>query len=251
MRYDFNEVTTIGTMEQALAVATEHDKRKFDVRVYPTMLEFDHSDGRMLVHLTHGEFKGASWHVEPAAWGSLLTKMTPLTEYEKAMRFRRNRKAIADLLYGIPAGADFANSMRGNLKGEFRFRLYDTTGLTDSDPNAPVAVRAIVSDKYLPIDNLTVLGAAAEQLGVYPLSKNSYIGRDGFGIQSILDQYQSGAYGVGSYLTNAELGNSSVGMRPLVQRNSCTNSMIIASVGMGNRWVHRVIQQYWSHFKTD
>ena len=240
-RYTFDETTKVNTLDAALQFSKEQDKRKKDVLLRPSFFEFGHDGAVPLVNVIHGEHKGATFVLEPEALNDVFKTLAPTTEYEATLTKRsRQRKPISNWLYSVPASAGVLNDqLRRSNNKQLRFRLYDTTELEGSNANTPIVVRAIVSDSYLPIDNTTVLTAAMEQTGGMPIGYNSYVSRDGFGIQSVIEQFRSGSYGVGVQTTNMETGNSSVAMRPLVQRNVCTNSLVVVGTGMSARWVHR------------
>jgi hypothetical protein len=106
-------------------------------------------------------------------------------------------------------------------------------------------VRAILSDRYATLDNTTVLKWTDEALETGNASSirthNTTLTADVLHLRVLFREVDAneGAYAIGAYITNGEIGNRRMGVYPLVQRHSCTNSIMIPNGKYS--WDHRHI----------
>lgn len=98
--------------------------------------------------------------------------------------------------------------------------------------------RAFVSDRYARIDNtelLTMLQKVLQDKGRGSPVKfiRSFVTPDAVTVKMTVKDTRldgdtsGGGYGIGVYIGNDEIGGTSLKVRPLLQRTSCTNSIII------------------------
>lgn len=98
--------------------------------------------------------------------------------------------------------------------------------------------RAVLSDRYTPIgvtDTLQYIKEAVDsKMGGESLEITSHhVGEDVLHIKLIFRTVNTngsdGKYGIGGYITTGEIGNRRLGVYPLIQRHSCSNSIMIPS----------------------
>lgn len=106
-------------------------------------------------------------------------------------------------------------------------------------------VRAILTDKYVPVDNLSLirnLRMAGEAEGLSCTVRYEWTPTR-FVCQAVSPRYEKRVLGEeflgGIALTNSEVGFSSVGVEALVLRLICTNGMVVREKAIGLRKVHR------------
>jgi len=98
--------------------------------------------------------------------------------------------------------------------------------------------RAVLSRRYVPIANTTVLSHAQKLLtDVGHWLIDPYVSPDTLHVKLGMAQQAGGAYAVGAYVGNGEIGNRSFRILPFVQKTSCSNSIIYAEGGFVQRHV--------------
>lgn len=98
--------------------------------------------------------------------------------------------------------------------------------------------RAVLSRQYVPIANTAVLTHAQQLLdGMGHWLIDPYVSPDTLHVKIGMAQGPGGAYAVGAYLGNGEIGNRSFRILPFVQKTSCSNSIIYAEGGFVQRHV--------------
>lgn len=229
MNYNYDNSIAVRSLDQAITFAQQEEVKKWDQVLNSYQWKFSHNGFGPEVEIEDG----ATYHIEPDAFFSLFQAITPVTDFEKSLNRRRvNRRAASDLLYGNPDSVEYLNNSKKLLKNrQYKFRMYNIDGERS-------VVRGIVSPTYLTIDTLGVLQNLNGNYKDMPIGFNSFIGRDSLGLQLVSEEYNNGSYGVGALLRNNELGRSAVSVLPLIQRNVCTNSLVIVHIN-SSRWVHR------------
>ncbi len=238
MNYDYNTSQAVRSLDEALAFAEVQEAKKRDITVGAFDWNFGHNGFAPQLEMSSGE----TFHLEPGAFFSLFQAITPVTDFEKSLKRRRvSRRAASDLLYGNPDSVDYLNHSKKLLKNrQNKLRLYD------SGTNGEV-VRAVVGANYLTIDTLQLLHSIGTRHRNTPIGFNSFVSRDELGVQLVIDAYNKGSYGVGALLRNSELGNSAVSVMPMIQRQVCSNSLIIVHLA-ASRWVHRGTNDILTNF---
>lgn len=131
--------------------------------------------------------------------------------------------------------ADLLNRHLGNMpngSGRFMVRTYDNT------------VRAVLSEDYTPIANTELLEMVQSVIetekatGVKTV--RPFLTPDSLSLRTVWRNINrgGGSWGIGVYISNGEIGNNRLRMYPLLQRHSCTNSIIVES-GKGVEFIHR------------
>jgi len=90
-------------------------------------------------------------------------------------------------------------------------------------------VRACLSEFYSPIANTELLEMVQDfTTGMGGEVIRGYVDADTLHLKMILFDDETSNYGFGFYLGNGEVGNRALRVSPLVQRHSCTNSIVVA-----------------------
>lgn len=130
---------------------------------------------------------------------------------------------------------------------------YEATGKGNREVLArtynETSVRAYMSDKFTAINNADMLGILQDYLdtankGQYKLVR-PFVGRDGMTVDVIFpndgggysfkpqnDNGDGSGYGFGVRIQTGEIGNISARVAPLLQRHSCTNSIVATDKGI-------------------
>lgn len=99
-------------------------------------------------------------------------------------------------------------------------------------------VRAVLGSNYSPIDNLEVLKVVDKALSGQPYRLiRPFLSRDDVHLKVIVRNDPSNpTYGFGFYVGNGETGGSALKVTPMIQRDTCTNSIIVD--GLAWRQIH-------------
>jgi len=92
--------------------------------------------------------------------------------------------------------------------------------------------RAVLSNRFSVVDVTETLGWVKQALdskgnGLTPVIHNPIVTPDILHLRVLFKDVNDGGYAVGGYFTTGEIGNRRIGAYPLIQRHSCTNSIVI------------------------
>lgn len=131
------------------------------------------------------------------------------------------------------------NPMRSS---EWYMRMWDTG-------EGWSTVRSVMSGIYSPVNNLEVLEAAQQVIdreGLHVTAVRPYISRDEMRVKLMLatmpgdpeGRGRNGNFGIGVSLENNEVGGGSLWIKPLIQRTSCRNSIVISGTDYVTKMRH-------------
>lgn len=214
------------TIFDCVDVSAEHDAHKADYTEAARNIHFDDT-ARMIVP---EQLFGAVPPLNPTtwAWGQLFSKMGPMV-YGKGS----NKTLPADYLLSIPSQL-LATNLNDHLT-----KANGTTWLIRAyDQNC----RAVLSEGFTTIGNTEILDVVAgivreQQTQDFKLVRPS-VRADDVHIKTIWKDVRGGNYGVGVYIGNGEIGNKRLRVYPVVQKHSCTNSIIVEH-DKGVEFIHR------------
>lgn len=105
--------------------------------------------------------------------------------------------------------------------------------------------RAVLSDRYAAIGNTELLGLldkiTTETTAEVKLVQSSSVTPDSLNVRLTFKDIQrgnGGGWGIGIAITNGEIGQRKLCGLPLLQRHSCTNSIVIDKQAMGFEFTH-------------
>lgn len=207
-------------LDQLLKISEEHQTHVHDYIVTPREMVFDDLCNLYLPPATDLFGEVAVEPLAPTDWAynQLFRKLGPGV-------MGPNRTLPKDYMMALEPYMRAANLNyaleRADTKNNWLIRGYDNT------------VRAFLSDKYLRVSNLQVLQLAKAGLDQSGLKNvtfvRSWVSPDTLAVKVVLlnRDHPRGRYGVGFFLGNGEIGNHTVKVLPLIQRHSCTNSIIV------------------------
>jgi hypothetical protein len=102
-------------------------------------------------------------------------------------------------------------------------------------------VRAALTDRYVPISNTQLLESTltlVKEAGLHGKLIRPYVSPDRLDFKMIVDYPDGPEYGIGAYVGNGEVGNRLITVQALIQRGSCTNSIIIADGGFTHKHIY-------------
>jgi hypothetical protein len=209
-------------------VSSNHDTHKADYTEAAGSLHFDTQARLIVPDQLFGEvppLTPTTW-----AWNQLFTKLGP-TVYGKGTQ----KVLPSDYLLSIPPQL-LATNLNDHLT-----RINGAVWLVRSYDDS---CRAVLSDGFTTIGNTEILDILAgvveqNQTPDFQLIRPS-VQADEINIKSVWKNInkRGGDYGIGVYLGNGEIGNRKLRIYPMVQRHSCTNSIIVEH-DKGIEFVHR------------
>jgi hypothetical protein len=216
------------TIFDCLDVSSMHDTHKADYTEEARKLRFDDQSRLMVPRQLFGgvpPLAPTAW-----AWGQVFSKLAP------AVYGKGSQKTLpGDYLLSIPPRllATNLNDHLSNINGTvWLVRAYDEI------------CRAVLSDGFTTIGNTEILDVLAgvveqNQTPDFKLVRPSVL-PDEINIKSVWKNIHKpgGDYGIGVYVGNGEIGNRRLRIYPIVQRHSCTNSIIVEH-DKGIEFVHR------------
>lgn len=211
-------------LQEMLELSLEYDGHKHDHSSSVKSIKFD-PVARMILPNDVELFQSAV--VQPLAptewaWNQLFNKLG-YTVWGKGS----SKKLPADYLLHIPEDllAESLNRHLQNAGDESWFvRAYDDTA------------RAVMSDKYAVISNTEMLDLLVQTVDkqetpdfklIRPFVSPDTLHAKMVWKETNRDDGRGGNYGIGVYVRNGEIGNLSVSVYPMIQRSSCTNSIIL------------------------
>lgn len=105
-------------------------------------------------------------------------------------------------------------------------------------------VRGVLSSEYVPVSNTWVLESLLEMInegvqGGMPYKLvHPVLDANTLQLRVVVADAKKENYAIGFYLTNGEIGNCQVKVLPMIQRTSCTNSLVFALGGFFQRHFH-------------
>lgn len=214
-------------IKQLFEQSSQQDLHKHDHIAFASQLEFG-EDGRLRVPRT---FAGEIQPLEPTewAWGQLFSKLGP------TVFGRGSHKTLpSDYLLAIPRDllATNLNTHLQKTNRKWMVRAYDNRARAVLDHRYPT----IQNTELLEIIN-TMLDDNAANFPDLKVVRPS-VSPDDLNIKTVWKDIQGRNYGIGVYVGNGEVGNRRLRVLPLIQRHSCTNS-IISDTENGLSLVHR------------
>jgi hypothetical protein len=212
-------------IDQLISRSERHDEHKTDYGPAPVK-EYGFDDVAALVAPT-GLWGNGHVRLAPTEWAfrQVCQKLGPAA-------FPNSSKMLpADYLWACPPGmrANQLNHWIGVLPQDRQWfvRAYDD------------AARAVLSDRYADVgvtDTLKWVKSALDSKGINGgiTVHNPVVTPDVLHLRLLFRTINrdSGNYAVGGYFTTGEIGNRKLGAYPLVQRISCTNSIVVPH----NQW---------------
>lgn len=216
------------TIFDCVEVSSAHDTHKADYTETARNMHFDEQSHLIVPRQLFGEVPPLT--PTPWAWGQIFNKLGP------AVYGKGTQKTLpGEYLTAIPPQlrAINLNDHLMNINGTvWLVRAYDD------------ACRAVLSEGFTTIGNtelLDVLAGVVEQnlTPDFKLVRPSVL-PDEINIKSVWKNVRKGGgdYGIGVYIGNGEIGNRRLRIYPVVQRHSCTNSIIVEH-DKGIEFVHR------------
>jgi hypothetical protein len=214
-------------IKQLYEQSAELDTHKHDHIAYASQLKFDDNAELHVPTTLMGNLpplKPTDW-----AWGQLFSKLGP-TVYG-----RGSQKTLpSDYLLAIPRDLLATNLNRHllNANKQWMVRAYDNH------------VRAVLDSKYPTIQNtelLQIIDAMLDDNAAgFPDLKvvRPDVTPDDLNIKTVWKDISGRNYGIGVYVGNGEIGNRKLRCLPMIQRHSCTNSIIFDGEN-GLEMVHR------------
>lgn len=228
------------TIDELVAVAETIAERNHDHTVRVSRIGFDPATG--MVHIPADLVDASmSLHLEEHASNQLCQKASPAL-YGAGSNRQLPCKHYWELRERFPHlwAAEFSEFVAQPILN------HDKSWLIRGNDTA---IRAVLSDRYAVIDNLDLLEMMSEVLRNenYTLARPS-LTRDTMIVTTVLKEIPSnpwlpdGNYGLGFKARNDEIGKGSCQVFPVLQRTSCSNSIVPIynenGESMGVRLVH-------------
>jgi hypothetical protein len=224
------------TIQELLDQSKEQDEHKTDYIAHPHAMKFDQNC--IMQVEPGGLFMNGTVALSPNEWAyrQIFSKLGT-TVFGKGV----NKTLPADYMMALRPDLR-AYVLNDHLKnypnGDWFVRAYDDT------------CRAVLSDRYAAIGNtelLTILSAVTNEAKTPShLTNSSSVNQDSLNVRIIWkdvnrgdDSKGNGKWGIGVAITNGETGKRRLRGMPLLQRDSCDNSIILDGSVNGFEFTHR------------
>lgn len=218
----------MNTIFDCLETSLAQDTHKADYTEAARSIHFDEESQLVIPPQLFGEvppLAPTSW-----AWGQIFNKLAP------AVYGKGSQKGLpGDYLLALDPelrATNLNNHLERMNGAVWLVRAYDE------------ACRAVVSEGFTTISNTEILDVLAgvveqNQTPDFKLVRPS-VTPDEINIKTVWKDVRRGGgnYGIGVYVGNGEIGNRRLRIYPIIQRHSCTNSIIVEH-DKGIDFVHR------------
>lgn len=156
--------------------------------------------------------------------------------------------------YGLPSlPAEYMDTLARHSPDLFADNMNAAIGRMPADKGWMVrtykdTTRAVLSDQYLKLDNVDMLGMLDAAIGRdgsdHRLSSRSYVNPDNMVVDVLFKDIETGhgngngGFSIGVRIRNGEIGNWTGGVYPLVKRTSCDNSIAVDNRAMSFVFKH-------------
>jgi hypothetical protein len=209
-------------LNQMLETSRMHDEHKHDYTAAPANITFN-PEANMLIkelNLLFGETSTQPLEPTEWAWGQMFQKLGPAV-------FGKGSNKVLPRDYLLSIDKDLlAESMNRHIQklnnGKWLVRAYDNHARGVLSSNYSIVQNTLLLEKFITV--------AKEQSTPDLQLVRPFVNADSLYLKTVwkdVNPNGNGSYGLGVMIGNGEIGNSKLYFKPLIQRHSCTNSIVI------------------------